>query len=200
MATLHHGKRPAQAAKSHSAENRDPAGVQCVPLRRVASTGHVRVHAIFSLRHAESRDFEDVRRLAEDSTRLPEASAVSPGRLRFVLAARSRFARTLADASEFWRVAVSDGSVVGWVHAGVREDGGVTGPPFTEIVMLFVSEAHRRHGIASALMGLVEAASRLEGIGLLRLVVHDSNLRARSLYATLGFLAHQGFMEKQLVP
>lgn len=153
---------------------------------------------ISSIRPAEARDFEIVRLLAKSASELPEALAGSAGRVRFLLEARARFGRSLADPREFWRVSEVDGAVVAWIHAGIRTDGAMREPPFMEIVMLYVAEIHRRHGIAGGLMALVEALAVAAGIGTLRLVVHASNTTAISLYERLGYVAGHGMMEKLL--
>lgn len=159
-----------------------------------------RYAVIPALRPAEARDFEIVRLLAQGASELPEAAAGSAPRVRFLDGARARFLRSLADPAEFWRVAEVNGAVVGWIHAGIREDGATRAPSFMEIVMLYVAQVHRRHGIARALMALVERLARGARVATLRLVVHGSNTGAVGLYTGLGFVAGQGLMEKHLAP
>lgn len=154
---------------------------------------------MWQMRSALSRDFEAVRGLRESAADLPDALGGTAERVRFLRAATLQFGRDLADPGEFWIVAEAGAGVIAWIHAGVRSDGdGRHGPRFVEIVMVFVLASERRRGIARALLVEVERLARTRGIGLMRLVVHATNLGAIRMYEDLGYLARAGMMEKSL--
>ena len=75
----------------------------------------------------------------------------------------------------------SDGTVVGYAGLFLTPDGG-------EITGLAVLPDHRARGLGRALLQtLIDEAERL-GLPALRLEVRESNLPARRLYESLGFL------------
>lgn len=154
---------------------------------------------MLTLRSAERRDFEAIQSLRESFADLPDARGLTADRGRFLLAAAARHLHDIVDPSEFWIVAEAGAGVVAWIHAGVRSDGGAARVgDFVEIVMVFVLAGERRHGIAGALLAEVERLSRERGIGLLRLVVHATNVGAIRLYERIGYVAGHGMMEKRL--
>jgi RimJ/RimL family protein N-acetyltransferase len=55
---------------------------------------------------------------------------------------------------------------------------------------VFVSPARRREGLARALLARVLAFARDEGVLQIHLCVNAENVRARSLYRSLGFVAY----------
>jgi ribosomal protein S18 acetylase RimI-like enzyme len=59
--------------------------------------------------------------------------------------------------------------------------------PIGEIRRVVVSEAWRRHGVATRLMAAAEEAARAMGTGNLRLTVVSGNADARRLYERLGY-------------
>ena len=56
-----------------------------------------------------------------------------------------------------------------------------------EVLTLFVPEAFRRHGVATALIDRVAAEAALDKVAALYLEVADDNDAARALYAKCGF-------------
>jgi ribosomal-protein-alanine N-acetyltransferase len=80
---------------------------------------------------------------------------------------------------------------VGWV---VQERGGIVAYALArwvaetaELLNLAVAPAHRRRGIARALLDRVLEDLRAQGVGEVYLEVRESNAPARRLYETRGF-------------
>jgi ribosomal-protein-alanine N-acetyltransferase len=78
-------------------------------------------------------------------------------------------------------VAEVDGQVVGFAAASVVAD-------IAELQRVAVDPAHRRHGVASALLEEVLAAARAAGADRLLLEVRENNAGALGLYAARGFV------------
>lgn len=78
-------------------------------------------------------------------------------------------------------VAEVDGGVVGHAVASIVAD-------VAELQRISVDRAHRRHGLASALLDAVVAAAREAGADRLLLEVREDNAGALSFYAARGFV------------
>ena len=78
-------------------------------------------------------------------------------------------------------VAERDGAVVGHAVASVVGD-------IAELQRIAVAPAHRRHGLASALLDAVVAAARAEGADRLLLEVREDNAGALAFYAAHDFV------------
>jgi ribosomal-protein-alanine N-acetyltransferase len=80
----------------------------------------------------------------------------------------------------FFRVAESDGAVVGYLVAWFVADEG-------ELANVAVARAARGRGVGAALLDELLAAAAARGVGALFLEVRESNAVARALYAARGF-------------
>lgn len=78
-------------------------------------------------------------------------------------------------------VAEVEGAVVGHAVASVAGD-------IAELQRIAVDPAHRRHGLASALLDAVTADAAGEGADRLLLEVREDNAGARAFYAARGFV------------
>ncbi len=100
-----------------------------------------------------------------------------------------------AVAAAYWRgvvepgvvllLAEADGEVVGTVQ--VRPAESANGRHRGEVCKLLVGPAHRRRGIARALLGAAEEAARAEGKTLLALDTREGD-RSNALYRSVGFV------------
>lgn len=63
---------------------------------------------------------------------------------------------------------------------------------------LFVEPAHRRHGIARALMGAAVDFARAEGAASITLKTQVTNAPARALYESLGWVRDEEFVTYEL--
>jgi GNAT superfamily N-acetyltransferase len=97
-------------------------------------------------------------------------------------------------------LAERDGAVVGFICAvaSARNDSPDDPAPFAWIHDVFVRPAHRRQGVATALMAEVEAFARARGAKDLRLGVLDRNADARALYRGLGFRDYTRVLTRRL--
>jgi GNAT superfamily N-acetyltransferase len=59
---------------------------------------------------------------------------------------------------------------------------------------LFVRESHRRHGIGTRALQVVEAACRERGIRALHLEVERANVTAQQVYRRAGFVDHDRYL------
>lgn len=84
--------------------------------------------------------------------------------------------------------------VVASTHGDSPDDPAI----FARLHDIFVRQAHRRRGIATALMAEVEAFVRSRGASELRLGVLDRNADARALYRGLGFRDYTRIVTKPL--
>jgi GNAT superfamily N-acetyltransferase len=102
------------------------------------------------------------------------------------------------------RILVADaaGEIAGFlcVVASTRGDSPDDPAVFAWVHDVFVRPAHRRGGVATALMAEAEAFVRSRGAGELRLGVLDRNTGARALYRDLGFRDYVRVLTKPLAP
>jgi ribosomal protein S18 acetylase RimI-like enzyme len=97
-------------------------------------------------------------------------------------------------------VAESTGEIVGFVcvAAATRNDSPDDPATFAWIHDIFVRAAHRRRGVATALMAEAESFVRSRGARELRLGVLDRNENARALYRGQGFRDYVRVLTKPL--
>ncbi|WP_199191969.1 GNAT family N-acetyltransferase [Chlorogloea sp. CCALA 695] len=74
----------------------------------------------------------------------------------------------------------------------------ITGDPIAHIFLLYVAPEHRRRGIATALIGLVEAWAIDKGLRAITLQVFQANSSALNLYNQLGYQTQSLSMVKPL--
>lgn len=83
-------------------------------------------------------------------------------------------------------VALQDGAIVGFasvrLHPYLGED-----QPYAELSELFVQEAHRRQGIARALVQVLEQRARRAGATAWTVLTGEDNPAALAFYQSLGF-------------
>jgi ribosomal protein S18 acetylase RimI-like enzyme len=100
------------------------------------------------------------------------------------------------------RVMVADtgGDIVGFVCVVASTRGDSPDDPATYAWAhdIFVKPAHRRQGVATALMAEAESFVRSRGARELRLGVLDRNADARALYRGLGFREYVRVLTKPL--
>jgi len=98
-------------------------------------------------------------------------------------------------------VADADGQIVGFVCvvAATRGDSPDDPATYAWVHDIFVRPAHRRQGVATALMAQAESFVRSRGARELRLGVLDRNADARALYRGLGFRDYARVVTKPLV-
>lgn len=77
-------------------------------------------------------------------------------------------------------------SPVACLWAGNATDQ-ITGDRIAHIFLLYVAPEHRRRGIATALIGLVETWAIGKGLGAIELQVFQTNSSALNLYNQLGY-------------
>lgn len=75
----------------------------------------------------------------------------------------------------------------------------VTGDRHSHIFMLYVEPAHRRRGIATALMEQAQQWGKQRGDRLIALQVFTHNQGAMKLYEKFGFTSHALVMQKRLI-
>jgi GNAT superfamily N-acetyltransferase len=99
-------------------------------------------------------------------------------------------------------VAEVAGDVAGFicVVSATRGDSPDDPAVYAWVHDLFVRPAHRRRGVARALMSEAESLVRSRGATELRLGVIDRNLDARALYEALGFRDYVRVLTKPLAP
>lgn len=97
-------------------------------------------------------------------------------------------------------VAESAGGIVGFVcvAAATHNDSPDDPAVFAWIHDIFVRPAHRRRGVATALMAEAESFARARGARELRLGVLDRNENARGLYRGQGFRDYVRVLTKSL--
>ncbi len=74
----------------------------------------------------------------------------------------------------------------------------ITGDRIAHIFLLYVAPEHRRRGIATALIGLVETWAIDKGLGEVTLQVFQANSSALNLYNRLGYQTQSLSMVKPL--
>ena len=93
---------------------------------------------------------------------------------------------------------VSDrNSPVACLWAGNATDQ-ITGDRIAHIFLLYVAPEHRRRGIATTLIGLVETWAIDKGLGAIELQVFQTNSSALKLYNQLGYQTQSLSMVKPL--
>lgn len=102
-----------------------------------------------------------------------------------------RYRSRVEDPGRCVLVAVLDGSVIGFADAGLQqhEDRATYDRPgvYGYAEELIVTSAHRRRGVASALIRALEAWAKNAGARAIVLDTHVTNVEARSLYQALGY-------------
>ena len=88
-------------------------------------------------------------------------------------------------------------SPVACLWAGNATDQ-ITGDRIAHIFLLYVAPEHRRRGIATALIGLVETWAIDKGLGEVALQVFQANSSALNLYNQLGYQTQSLSMVKPL--
>ena len=101
--------------------------------------------------------------------------------------------RATADNHLF--VAVRGQQVLGWLWFKITRDWGVTS---AFVYDLEVRPEHRRQGVASAVMRLLEGEARGLGARKIALHVFGQNIGARDLYAKAGYRITDYSMAKEL--
>ncbi len=114
----------------------------------------------------------------------------------------SHLARTveqyLAKETPLWWVNLdNDSAAVACIWVGSAIDQ-ITGDRIAHIFLLYVVPEHRRRGIATALMNLVEAWAKARGDRAIGLQVFQANAIALNLYNQLGYQTQSLSMVKQL--
>jgi ribosomal protein S18 acetylase RimI-like enzyme len=84
-----------------------------------------------------------------------------------------------------------------WLGQAVDQ---VSGDHYTHIFLLYVSPAHRRRGLGTALMQHAEAWALQQGNCQVGLYVFVDNLPAQTLYRRLGYRPQATFLQKHLDP
>jgi len=99
----------------------------------------------------------------------------------------SRRLRQTQQGKGAYLVAETDNLIVG--HVFLKFFGKETAPDYPDIEDLYVQEAFRRQGIATALLQQCEAISRSKGFGLIGLAAGvDETGPERMLYRRLGYV------------
>jgi GNAT superfamily N-acetyltransferase len=94
-----------------------------------------------------------------------------------------------------------DETIAGFICVVSRLRGSPDDPAvFAWVHDIFVRPAHRRRGVATALMGAAESFVRSRGARELRLGVLDRNGPARVLYQRLGFRDYLRVLSRPLEP
>jgi ribosomal protein S18 acetylase RimI-like enzyme len=94
-----------------------------------------------------------------------------------------------------------------WVNAPIRSEkiaclwlgnaiDQVTGARYSHIFLVYVKPAHRRLGIATALLNHAQNYAQSKGYGQIGLQVYPHNQVALSLYNSLGYYTHSLLMLK----
>ncbi len=108
-----------------------------------------------------------------------------------------------SDQSRLWfiqsELPESIGQSVGCLWLGLSVDQ-VSGDRYTHIFLLYVSPAHRRCGLGTALMQCAEAWAIQQNNSQVGLYVFVDNLPAQTLYRQLGYRPQATFLQKDLNP
>ena len=102
----------------------------------------------------------------------------------------------LSRETPLWWVNDRD-SPVACLWAGSAIDQ-ITGDRIAHIFLLYVAPEHRRRGIATALIGLVETWAIAKGLRAIELQVFQANSSALNLYNQLGYQTQSLSMVKPL--
>ena len=96
-----------------------------------------------------------------------------------------------------WWVLDRNNAPIACVWAGNAIDQ-ITGDRIAHIFLLYVAPEHRRRGIATALIGVVETWAIGKGLGAVELQVFQTNTSALNLYNHLGYQTQSLSMVKPL--
>ena len=95
----------------------------------------------------------------------------------------------LADCAFAFRVAVSNGDIVGYAKLGMPfVDPALLFPGALQLHQLYVASSHHGGGIAQALMAWTIETARTRGAPALMLTVWEENMRAQRFYDRYGFV------------
>jgi ribosomal protein S18 acetylase RimI-like enzyme len=151
-----------------------------------------------SVRPARSDDRQFIDRAGADST-ITSISPIRPARAGDAAAAFRRAAQFCAERRDgLTLIAERDGERAGFVMLLFELTDDVTLQQQAFIVYMAVEPAHRRVGIARALLGAAEEEARARGASHLSLMVTEANEAARTLYERAGFLDERVQMTKKL--
>ncbi len=156
------------------------------PTLRHLTSRHLLHAGEIRIRPARAADASPVARLiesvvAEDRWFLaaPDEHVADPDRLR------RRLERLQAEQNSLALVAIRAGAIVGFVEA---TGGSLRRTAHESHVVVYVDGVHRNGGVGTTLMAeLIRRACERPGMMRLALAVFADNLRAVSLYRSLGF-------------
>jgi GNAT superfamily N-acetyltransferase len=123
--------------------------------------------------------------LPEDATEVAELS-VQLGYPATEAEVRERIEATPRRVDHFARVASLQGQVVGWIEAEVARH--LQSAPHTLITGLVVRDGVRSLGVGSRLCHEVEAWTRRQGLGTIRVTSRMTRERAHRFYLREGFV------------
>ena len=103
----------------------------------------------------------------------------------------------LSRETPLWWVNSDSNYPVACLWAGNATDQ-ITGDRIAHIFLLYVAPEHRRRGIATALIGVVETWAIGKGLGAVELQVFQTNSSALNLYNHLGYQTQSLSMVKPL--
>lgn len=142
------------------------------------------------IRRARREELAALVRLLQEGSREPSEAPGSPLAPEYAEA----FDRIDADPSHELRVAELDGTLVGTLQLTIVQYLNFRGKRVGFIEAVRVAEAHRRGGIATAMLNDAMAVAKSRGCSEVRLTSHPSREAAHRLYEKLGFKAtHTGF-------
>ncbi len=98
-------------------------------------------------------------------------------------------------------VAEEDGSICGFAvlnHITRPENPFMFERDFMDVDEFGVAEEHRRHGVASAMMGFIRKYTKEEGLNRLELNMWEFNRNALAFYEAAGFRTYRRYMEIHL--
>jgi len=97
-------------------------------------------------------------------------------------------------------LAIDGAAIAGFVCVAAAKRGAPDDPaPHGYVHDLFVAPAHRRRGLAKALMGAAEEFVRSRQVAEIRLAVLERNADARTFYDALGFRDYVRILTKPLL-
>ena len=151
------------------------------------------------IREMERRDLDGVHRLMEQIHVLHLQNRPDVYRDADPLA-ESEFSALLDDAATIGLAAELDGVVVGFCIAALKQPKSPLMLPVraSYVDALCVDKAYRHRGIAKALMGEAEKASRKAGAETMMLTVWSFNREAVAFYEAIGMTPRNIVMEKRL--
>ena len=136
------------------------------------------------LRHAVDGDWPLARSLFLEATRVSHPGLGEPERLAYVEERRSRWmgapVRVVAETEG------GEATALVWVV----DDAFVQGADYVQLIA--VDPAHRRHGLARALLRYAVLRARERRRGLIRAGVHRDNAASLRLFASERFVPEEG--------